>query len=112
MTYGSINIEEILRSYEKNRLNNKRLLQERREEIYALIPRIEVIDSSSKMSYIEAAKKRALGIAAAPDTPADMEKLNWDEANDIEKILDDVDYLLTKSIQARFFSGDLFSGEV
>lgn len=33
-------------------------------------------------------------------------------ANDIEKILEDVDYLLTKSIQSRFFSGDLFSGEV
>ena len=33
-------------------------------------------------------------------------------ANDIEKILEDVDYLLTKSIQSRFFSGGLFSGEV
>ena len=33
-------------------------------------------------------------------------------ANNIEKILDDVDYLLTKSMQSRFFSGDLFSGEV
>lgn len=81
MTYGSINIEEILRSYEKNRLNNKRLLQERREEIYALIPRIEVIDSSSKMSYIEAAKKRALGIAAAPDTPADKQRLKEEKAS-------------------------------
>ena len=33
-------------------------------------------------------------------------------ANDIEKILEDVDDLLTKSMQSRFFSGDLFSGEV
>ena len=33
-------------------------------------------------------------------------------ANNIEKILEDVDYLLTKSTQSRFFSGDLFSGEV
>ena len=33
-------------------------------------------------------------------------------ANNIEKILEDVDYLLTKSMQSRFFSGDLFSGEV
>ena len=33
-------------------------------------------------------------------------------ANDIEKILEDVDELLTKSTQPIFFSGDLFSGEV
>lgn len=38
--------------------------------------------------------------------------LTYTLANDIEKILEDVDYLLTKSIQSRFFSGDLFSGEV
>lgn len=38
--------------------------------------------------------------------------LTYTWANDIEKILEDVDYLLTKSIQSRFFSGDIFSGEV
>lgn len=38
--------------------------------------------------------------------------LTYKLANDIEKILEDVDYLLTKSMQSRFFSGDLFSGEV
>ena len=38
--------------------------------------------------------------------------LTYTWANDIEKILEDVDYLLAKSIQPRFFSGELFSGEV
>ena len=38
--------------------------------------------------------------------------LTYTWANNIEKILEDVDYLLTKSMQPRFFSGDLFSGEV
>lgn len=38
--------------------------------------------------------------------------LTYTLANDIEKILEDVDYLLTKSIQSRFFSVELFSGEV
>lgn len=33
-------------------------------------------------------------------------------ANDIEKILEDIDRLLTKAAQAWFYSGDLFSGEV
>lgn len=38
--------------------------------------------------------------------------LTYTWANNIEKILEDVDYLLTQSMQSRFFSGDLFSGEV
>ena len=38
--------------------------------------------------------------------------LTYTWANNIEKILEDVDDLLTKSMQSRFFSGDLFSGEV
>ena len=33
-------------------------------------------------------------------------------ANDIEKILEDIDLLLTNSAQAWFYSGELFSGEV
>ena len=33
-------------------------------------------------------------------------------ANDIEKILEDIDLLLTNAEQAWFYSGDLFSGEV
>ena len=33
-------------------------------------------------------------------------------ANDIEKILEDIDVLLTNSAQAWFYSGELFSGEV
>ena len=33
-------------------------------------------------------------------------------ANDIEKILEDIDLLLTNSSQAWFYSGELFSGEV
>lgn len=33
-------------------------------------------------------------------------------ANDIEKILEDIDLLLTNAAQAWFYSGDLFSGEV
>ena len=32
--------------------------------------------------------------------------------NDIEKILEDIDVLLTNSAQAWFYSGELFSGEV
>lgn len=47
-----------------------------------------------------------------PTVPEDMEQLTYTEANNIEKILEDIDVLLTRGAQAWFYSGDLFSGEV
>lgn len=76
---------------------------------------VDIPDTSQMMRYlddVETIRAALQVLPTTPETPDDMENLNWKEANDIEKILDDVDYLLTKSIQARFFSGDLFSGEV
>ena len=46
-----------------------------------------------------------------PTVPEDMEKLTYTEANNIEKILEDIDVLLTKSAQAWLYSGEVFSGE-
>lgn len=62
MTFFSINIKEILHNYERTRNKNKRVLQDRKEEIYKLIPRIEEIDSTSSLSYLEVAKKRVMGL--------------------------------------------------
>lgn len=61
MTLNSLSITEILHNYERTRLNNKRIEQERKDEIYALIPRISEIDSASPLSYLEVAKKRIMG---------------------------------------------------
>lgn len=47
-----------------------------------------------------------------PEVPPDMEGLTWQEANYIEKILVDVDALLTNIAAAWFYSGDLYAGEV
>lgn len=47
-----------------------------------------------------------------PDVPDDMEQLTYTEANNIEKILEDIDLLLTYAAKAWFFSDDVFSGEV
>ncbi|MDE6024907.1 MAG: ATP-binding protein [Lachnospiraceae bacterium] len=60
MSYHSLNIEDILRNYDKRRLENKRLLQKRQEQIYALIPRIEEIDRTSTSLHIEAARNRVI----------------------------------------------------
>lgn len=57
--------------------------------------------------------RAALTVAAGtPEVPEDMERLTWKEANDIEKILVDVDELLTRMAAAWFYSGDLYAGEV
>lgn len=51
--------------------------------------------------------------AQRPTTPAaPTGRLTYREANDIEKIILDVDSLLTNMVAARFFSGELYSGEV
>ena len=49
---------------------------------------------------------------ATPPTPQDRGALSWQEANDIEKILFDVDELLKNMLAARFHCGDVFSGEI
>ena len=49
---------------------------------------------------------------STPNAPTDMERLTVGEANNIEKILVDIDFLLAKSAQAWVYSGDVFTGEV
>ena len=50
--------------------------------------------------------------AGTPETPESMENMTYVTANDIEKILEAVDDVLTKSITFLWYSGDLYSGEV
>ena len=49
---------------------------------------------------------------STPEVPADMEGLTYEEANNIEKILEDINLLLTRCAQAWYYSEDVFSGEV
>jgi len=50
--------------------------------------------------------------STSPAAPVDMEGLTYQEANDIEKILEDIDALLTNAAKTWLYSGDVFSGEV
>lgn len=50
-------------------------------------------------------------LASTPETPETMRALNYVKANDIERILQDLDTLITNMEQAWFFSGDLYAGE-
>lgn len=47
-----------------------------------------------------------------PDVPSDMVKLTYTEANNIERILLDVDALITNMIAAFFYSGELYANEI
>lgn len=47
-----------------------------------------------------------------PDTPPDIDRLTYIEANNIEQILMDLDFLITQMIQSYIYSGDVYVGEV
>jgi hypothetical protein len=49
---------------------------------------------------------------STPDTPAYVGSLDYQDANDIEQILVDVDQLITNMLAARHYCGDLYAGEV
>lgn len=66
-------------------------------------------------TYIQdvAALRGAIAVMdSTPPTPDSASGLTWQEANYIEKILVDVDELLTRMAAAWFYSGDLYAGEV
>ena len=50
--------------------------------------------------------------ASTPAVPEDMDRLTFQEANNIEQILLDVDSLITRMMDAWFYCGDLYCGEV
>ena len=58
MNFEQLKKESILHEYENIRLRNKRLLQDRQEEVYAKIPEIQKLQRESKLSYIELMKER------------------------------------------------------
>lgn len=70
-------------------------------------------EQMSQYLYCVSILRRALTVKAdTPIVPDDMEGLTYQEANNIEKILQDVEFLLKNSLAAVFYSGDIYSGEV
>ena len=47
-----------------------------------------------------------------PQLPPDMEQFTYIEANDIEKILLDIEMLINNMVAAWYYSGELYAGEV
>ena len=64
------------------------------------------------LGYLAELRSQFAVMQTTPPVPNDMEKLTYQEANDIEKILEDIDRLITNMTAAWFYSGDIYSGEV
>ena len=64
------------------------------------------------LGYLTELRSQFAMMQTTPPVPNDMEKLTYQEANDIEKILEDIDRLLTNAAQAWFYSGDIYASEV
>ena len=76
---------------------------------------LEWLTPSDAMAYLadlEELRQQFTMMQTTPDVPADMELFTYQKANNIERILEDIDTLLTNAVNAWFFSGDVFSGEV
>ena len=67
---------------------------------------------SRYLTNISAIRSAISVYETTPEPPSSMDNLTWKQANNIEKILFDLDEIITKMEQAWFYSGDLYSGEV
>ena len=77
---------------------------------------LEEVPTAADLAYYLAAVKVIHDAMAfyrtTPPPPGFTGALDYNEANNIEKIIVDVDELITKMLAARHFCGDIYSGEV
>ena len=74
------------------------------------IPRKDGLDT-----YLDDLRRIRAALAVMDTTPAapeSMDYLTWAKANDIEKILVDVDDALGRLLLSPFYSGEIYTGEV
>lgn len=74
------------------------------------IPRKDDLDT-----YLDDLRRIRAALAVMDTTPAapeSMDYLTWAKANDIEKILVDVDDALGRLLLSPFYSGEIYTGEV
>jgi hypothetical protein len=76
----------------------------------ASIPTAE--DLTHYLECVSKIRKALTVFATTPPAPTDTETLSIEEANNIEKILLDVETLINNMLAARYFCGDLYAGEL
>ena len=74
------------------------------------IPAVGQLDRD--LANITALQNTITALSTTPETPETMRFLDYLKANDIERILEDVDALITNIMAGWFYSGELYTGEV
>lgn len=69
-------------------------------------------DLTAYLNFVSIVREAMAHFPNTPSTPTDSGGLDITEANNIEKILIDVDTLINNMLAARFFVKDLFAGEI
>lgn len=73
---------------------------------------VHVSDAAAYLADLSTLRALIPVTEETPGVPPDMEGLTVAEANDIERILEDLDRLMTNIMAAWVYSGDIYSGEV
>lgn len=68
-------------------------------------------DLTNYLNYVSQIREAFSRYANTPPVPPDIGALNYIEANNIEQIMVDVFNLLNNMLSARYYCGDIFSGE-
>ncbi len=92
MRYNTLSIEDILHGYERTRLENKRILQERKAAIYKKLPRIEEIDSQISANYLRAARLRISGNASCREDAFALQTASKELTQEKKSLLSDAGY--------------------
>ena len=69
-------------------------------------------DLTAYLDKVACIRETLAQLPTTPATPQNTGGLGYQEANDIERILLDVDLLINNMLAARYYCGDLYSGEV
>lgn len=69
-------------------------------------------DLTNYLDYVSQIREAFSRYVSTPPTPPNIGALNYIEANNIEQIIVDVFTLLNNMLSARYYCGDIFSGEV
>lgn len=69
-------------------------------------------DLTYYLNCVDAVRRAIIQYKTTPPTPTDIGALDWQEANNIEKILLDINHIIDKLTAAFFFLGDVQCGEI
>lgn len=72
----------------------------------------DITDMDSYLANVAEIRAALSVLPSTPNLPENMRFIMYEQANDIEKVLKDVDWLINNMIAAFYYSGELYSGEV